>query len=92
MKITVRFRGPLANQMESDIIKIELAEESVLHDLLLNLISDNSSVKDVWKTPEQMDAENLMLCNEVDIGLSGGLKSELKDRDVLVILPLVHGG
>lgn len=92
MIITVRFRGPLANQMASDTIQIELTEKSDLRALLLKLISDNSSVKDVWKTPEQMDAENLMLCNEVDIGLSGGLKSELKDGDALVILPLVHGG
>ena len=78
--------------MASDTIQIELTEKSDLRALLLKLISDNSSVKDVWKTPEQMDAENLMLCNEVDIGLSGGLKSELKDGDALVILPLVHGG
>jgi len=78
--------------MESDIIQIELTEKSDLRELLSELISANNSVKDVWKTPEQMDAENLMLCNEVDVGLSGGLKSELKDGDVLVILPLVHGG
>ena len=92
MIITVRFRGPLANQMESDTIQIELTEKSDLRVLLSELISANNSVKDVWKTPEQMDAENLMLCNEVDIGLLRGLKSELKDGDVLVILPLVHGG
>ena len=92
MKITVRFRGPLANQMESDTIQIELTEKSDLHALLLKLISENNNVKDVWETPEQMDAENLMLCNEVDIGLTSVLSSAPKDGDVLVILPLVHGG
>ena len=92
MIITFRFRGPLANQMDSDTIQIEITEKSDLGELLVKLISENDSVKDVWKTPEQMDAENLMLCNEVDIGLLRGLKSELKDGDILVILPLVHGG
>ena len=92
MRIKVRFRGPLANQMDSDTIQMEIAENVNLHELLLKLISENNGVQSVWQTPEQMDAENLMLCNEVDIGLSGGLKSGLKDGDVLVILPLVHGG
>ena len=82
----------MANQMDSDNIQMEIAENVNLHELLLKLISENNGVQSVWQTPEQMDAENLMLCNEVDIGLSGGLKSGLKDGDVLVILPLVHGG
>jgi molybdopterin converting factor small subunit len=34
----------------------------------------------------------MILCNEVDIGVTGGLNTILKDGDILTILPLVHGG
>ena len=92
MKITVRFRGPLANQMDSDSEQIETAEGASLRDLLTRLITENNTVKETWSNPEHIDRDTLILRNEVDIGLSGGLETELIDGDVLVILPLVHGG
>ena len=92
MKITVRFRGPLANQMDSDSGQIEIVEGARLRDLLTLLLTGNDTVRKAWSSPEQIDRDTLILCNEVDIGLSGGLETELTNGDVLVILPLVHGG
>jgi molybdopterin converting factor small subunit len=92
MIVTVRFRGPLANQMKSGEYRIELDSGTNLSMLLSRLITENETVRDTWSTPEQIDRDTLILCNEVDIGLSGGLNTELNNRDVLVILPLVHGG
>ena len=91
MIVTVRFRGPLANQMEAGTDQIEIAEGSTLRELMVRLL-DNDTVNGIWKTPEQIDRDTLILCNEADIGLTGGLETELKDGDILVILPLVHGG
>ena len=92
MKVTVRFRGPLANQMDSDSGQIEIVEGASLRDLLTLLIGKNDTVRDTWSSPEQIDRDTLILRNEVDVGLSGGLETELTDGDVFVILPLVHGG
>lgn len=92
MKITVRFRGPLANQMDSDSGQIEIVEGASLRDLLNLLITDNDTVKETWSSPEHIDRDTLILRNEVDIGLSGGLETKLTNGDVFVILPLVHGG
>ena len=78
--------------MDSDTGQIEVVEGASIRDLLLLLITSNDTVRDAWNSPEQIDRDTLILHNEVDIGLSGGLTTKLTDGDMLVILPLVHGG
>jgi molybdopterin converting factor small subunit len=34
----------------------------------------------------------LILCNGTDIGLSGGLDTRMNEGDIIVVLPLIHGG
>ncbi|MHA1943209.1 MAG: MoaD/ThiS family protein [Candidatus Thorarchaeota archaeon] len=92
MKITVRLRGPLAKQFREGNIEIECEEGTILLDLLSNLLEKNEDVRGVWSSPEVMDRDALILCNESDIGLTGGLETTIKDGDVLVVLPLIHGG
>ena len=56
------------------------------------LIEQEESVREVWDNHDRMDREALILRNEVDVGLTGGLGTILEDGDNLAILPLVHGG
>jgi molybdopterin converting factor small subunit len=92
MRITVQFRGPLAKQFREGIIEIECEDGAKLIELLRKLIENEGNVRGVWSSPEAMDRDALILCNESDIGLTGGLETILTDCDVLVILPLIHGG
>lgn len=92
MKITVRFRGPLVNQMKSDIFHVETGSEAALHGVLSRLIDENDALEALWKDPEQMDRDALILHNDVDIGLLEGLNTQLSDGDSLLVLPLIHGG
>ena len=92
MKITVRFRGPLSNQMKSDTFHVEVGSETTLHDVLSRIIEENDALEAMWKDPEQMDRDALILHNDVDIGLLKGLDTQLSDGDALLVLPLIHGG
>lgn len=92
MRVTVRFRGPLANQMTNQQYSMDVDEGSSLRMVLQTLVDSEEAVERTWTDPETMDREALILCNEVDIGLTGGLETGLKDGDELVVLPLVHGG
>ncbi|MHA2025191.1 MAG: MoaD/ThiS family protein [Candidatus Thorarchaeota archaeon] len=92
MRVTVQFRGPLAKQFRKGSIEVECDEGSQLLELLANLIHNEGSVREVWSSPEVMDRDALILCNESDIGLTGGLETVMNDGDVLVVLPLIHGG
>ena len=73
-------------------MEIELKSGASLSDLLRKVIDREKSVKEVWDSPEVIDRDALVLCNEADIGLSGGLETKLTEGDVIVILPLIHGG
>nr|KXH71295.1 MAG: hypothetical protein AM324_08910 [Candidatus Thorarchaeota archaeon SMTZ1-83] len=92
MRVTVRFRGPLAYQMTNQQYSVEVEEESSLRTVLQTLVDSEEAVERTWTDPETIDREALILCNEVDIGLTGGLETGLKDGDELIVLPLVHGG
>ena len=92
MKVTVQFRGPLAKKFQEGAVEIELETGANLSDLLSKVIDREKSVRDVWDSPEVIDRDALVLCNEVDIGLSSGLVTKLNEGDVIVVLPLIHGG
>jgi molybdopterin converting factor small subunit len=92
MIIKVRFKGPLTTRIPKEVYEIETGNEKNLKTVLEQLISTREEIKEHWNSPEQMDRETLLLRNEVDIGLLDGLDTTLEDGDLLVILPLVHGG
>ena len=92
MKITIRFRGPIAREIENGTLEMELEDGFTLHDLFVKMLEHDSYLQSVWRNPTEIDRDSLILCNEVDIGITGGLKTILKDGDILTLLPLVHGG
>jgi len=92
MKISVRFRGPIAREIEGGIVEIQLEDGLTLRDLFIKMVEHDSYLQRIWKEPTQIDRDSMILCNEVDIGITGGLNTTLKDGDILTILPLVHGG
>ena len=92
MKVKLHFRGPLASKFQEGAVEIELETGASLSDLLSKVIKVEESVKEVWDSPEVIDRDALVLCNEADTGLSGGLDTKLNDGDIIVILPLIHGG
>ena len=92
MKVAVRFRGPVGKRMQTPIFHVEVGESSTLRNLLEELLQEEKNVSTIWNSPESIDSEALVLLNEIDVGLTGGLETELSDGDEIIVLPLVHGG
>lgn len=92
MSVTVRLRGPIKTQIESPQYDISLGDSTILGEVLQKLIETSSEIRHLWNTPDLIDRDALVLLNETDIGLTGGLASKIDKGDVIVILPLVHGG
>jgi molybdopterin converting factor small subunit len=92
MRITVKFRGPIAGRMGTPEIRLEFERDVNLRELLRKLIDTKEEVRGVWSSPEQLNQNSLLLRNGVDIELTGGLETRLSNEDNVVILPLVHGG
>lgn len=92
MKVTLQLRGPLAKKFKNGTIEIDLDYDAVLSDLLTQVIEREDCVRETWDSPKVIDRDALILCNESDVGLSGGLDTKLSEGDVVTILPLIHGG
>jgi len=92
MRVALQFRGPLAKKFHEGTIDIEVERNATLLDLLDMVFEREDSVKEHWSSPEHIDRDALVLCNETDIGLTGGLATKLNEGDTVVVLPLIHGG
>jgi molybdopterin converting factor small subunit len=71
---------------------VDMEEGAKLGTTLQSLIEREDAVKAIWTDSERMDREAMILRNEADVGLTGGLETILEDGDNIVVLPLVHGG
>lgn len=92
MRVAIRFRGPVGKRMRAQVFHVEVRENATLHNLFDMLLQKEENVSEIWNSPESIDSEALVLMNEVDVGLTGGLETELSDGDEIIVLPLVHGG
>ncbi|MFW9788171.1 MAG: MoaD/ThiS family protein [Candidatus Thorarchaeota archaeon] len=92
MRVTLQIRGPLAKQFTEGTLVVEVKNNASLSDLLKTVIESQDIIKDAWINPEVVDRDSLILCNGADIGLSGGLDTKMNENDVVVVLPLIHGG
>jgi len=92
MRVAIRFRGPVGKRMRAQVFHVEVRENATLHNLFDMLLQKEENVSEIWNSPESIDSEALVLLNEVDVGLTGGLETELSDGDEIIVLPLVHGG
>ena len=92
MDVTIRFRGPITKRLKNPVFSIDIEKESNIRDILQMLLEREQQVKEIWTDAERMDCEAMILVNDVDIGLTGGLETIIKQDDELVVLPLVHGG
>jgi molybdopterin converting factor small subunit len=91
-KITVQFRGPITRHILKGIVEIEIQNGLTIAELLRQAIKQEPYLQTLWNSPSEIDRDSMILCNEVDIGVVGGLDKTVNDGDVLTILPLVHGG
>lgn len=92
MRVSIQFRGPIARQIESRTVEIEIEGEATLKDLLSRILERNSYLQTIWREPSEVDRDSMILYNGVDSGVTGGLETVLKNGDTLILVPLVHGG
>ena len=91
MRVSIHFRGPISQRLQEGSIEVEVDTGS-LQSVLKMILEKDPYLMVIWASAEEMDRDALILVNDVDIGLTGGLETPLKDGDRVSILPLVHGG
>ncbi len=92
MRVTVAVRGPLACRIRKSLVEVEIDGAASVGSALNRLIALDKVIEAVWKGADELEQDALILCNDVDIGLTGGLNTEINEGDRIVVVPLVHGG
>ena len=68
MKVSVRFRGPIAREIDDGVLEMEIEDGFTLNDLFAKIIEQNSYLQSVWKEPKEIDRDSMILYNEVYLG------------------------
>lgn len=92
MNVSIQFRGPIARQVDGGMLEFKIEEGFTLKDLLSRMLEQSTYLQSIWRDPAEVDRDSMILYNGVDSGVTGGLETAIKDGDVLILLPLVHGG
>lgn len=93
MKVYVRFLGFLTQTLGSSEITLELRDGASLEDLLNVITERGKEVKRALLDEEGGLPWNiLVLINQREAGVLGGLKARLKDGDEVTVVPVSHGG
>ena len=90
MLIMVNLIGVLSFFAGVDSLKIEVDEESTIEDLLSSLCQKYQD--DFNEIVCIKRGEVLILINDVEVGVLDGWQSKLHDGDIVVLVPVSHGG
>jgi MoaD family protein len=94
MAITVKFVGAFRHFSGAGELELDREGLTSVGELVNELVKEvpemESSLIDQHLANPGPNA--LILVNDREIGVSGGLDTKLKDGDVVVLVPVVHGG
>ncbi len=92
MKVKVKALGHLAASLGNEKI-VKLADRETIEDLLSILKEKTATVqKEALFRFDRTEPELTILLNGQNIQTLDGLKTTLKDGDLILLLPAVHGG
>jgi len=92
VKVKVRAFGRLTANLGNEMV-VELKPDAEIGDLLSVLKEKTLSVqKEALIRFDRTEPELTILLNGQNIQTMGGLKTPLKDGDLILLLPAVHGG
>lgn len=92
MKVKVKALGRLSSSLGKEK-NVELADEATIGDLLSVLKEKTVTVqKEALFRFDRTEPELTVLLNGQNIQTLDGLKTALKDGDLILLLPSIHGG
>lgn len=87
--VKVKLIPPLDKEVGSKEINVSMKENTTVFDIL-NKLSLEYKVRLV--IDNDLNPGYLVLLNDKDINVLEGLKTKVKNGDILVIIPVSHGG
>jgi molybdopterin synthase sulfur carrier subunit len=94
MLIRVRFFGDLKEYMKKSWMTIDVPQGSSLHNFIVELVKNGNPelLEKLMENGKKVPSKIKILVNGRDIKHLEGLETEIKDRDLISILPIAGGG
>ncbi len=90
-QVKVRMMGTLSRRLSGGEVELSL-EPPVEVGQAIRVLFERLGGGEALLDPESLSAEALILINGVEIANLEGLKTPVEDGDLLIILPVTHGG
>ena len=93
-EVTLRFLGVFKKAYGSGQVLIKIRRNEKLENVIKKVSEASPSLERVLIDPELDNplSNAVILVNGKEVGLLNGLETELKDKDEIVFIPVIHGG
>ena len=94
MVITVKFVGAFRHFSGAGELELGCKGLTYIGELVNEIVKEVPEIEDslIDQQLGNPGPNSLILVNGMEIGVLGGLDAKLKDGDVVVLVPVVHGG
>jgi len=94
LKVTVKFFGIFHSVSGKDKVTLEFKDAVPLKKVINKLVEAVPKLQKTLTSPESEDLKSstLIIINGKEISVLNGLKTEVKDGDNIVLVPVTHGG
>jgi len=93
MKVKIKFCGTLKNLINKEKIIVDMTGELSIWELIKTIVIMETKLKDILVTSRGPPTINvLILVNGQEISALDGLKTIINDRDIIIFVPVSHGG
>ncbi|MBS7615126.1 MoaD/ThiS family protein [Candidatus Bathyarchaeota archaeon] len=93
-KVTLKFLGVFKKAYGNSQISLEIKRNEKLGDVIKKISETSQNLRRILIDPELETplSNTVILVNGVEVHLLKGLDTELKDKDEIVFIPVIHGG
>jgi len=93
-EVTMRFLGVFKKAYGNSETSMRIERNEKLGEIVMKLSETSQNLKRVLIDPElnTPTPNAVILVNGIEIHLLKGLETELKDKDEIVFIPIIHGG
>lgn len=96
MKIKIKYYGVIASIAKSryEEYNLDNSYKKKLYDILreISKIKGKEFEERLFRSKNELESDIIILINGTDIRLLNGLNTDIRDRDEITILSVIHGG
>jgi molybdopterin converting factor small subunit len=93
INVRVNFFGVLKNYTGIEFVELQLEEPATIESALIKLTNKITGFEKLYKKGNiENESDLLIVLNKKEIGVLNGLRTFVKNNDIIFLIPTIHGG